>query len=1320
MDFTKEDLAHLRQMIGDWWPQEKYELEVTFGGGNVSSATFMNVFKRLKSKYTQVDVDSEEKLNILLKKNDLRFTLPDFSDIEKYCKDNIINDKDYEVITKTRIASSNDLSMKEYNAKFKMRKEETEIPKEKVELVLSTWGTTDKAFRLIKRWSFVDGTNPADSALQFDLSMVRSSARDKQGQYHMVKTFNEMPFTRSLPTYEIEVELKKNPGLAFPEGISAEEKKKIAVNHYLTRLVKGVGEVLRGIQQNILLIRKSEEDRVLLEYLGLTKLEQETARGRFAFRGVKPVTMLLENLDKKGVKNKANLRDGFNVTDKADGLRVHAFCDETGELFMIDMAGHVYRTGLRRQACANTLLDGEWITTDKDDAPIQQLLLFDYYMNGNRDISKKPFYAENERGDVLEDTRHSYMKKWIENWSGGDGYEITIPGYRDKKQQLLQVSMKEFFFGKKGDDSIFKAAEDCYANAMRKMYKTDGLIFTSNEKALPTAPGGAFYSQLKWKPSHDNTIDFAVIFEKNPLDASEDKIYKDAAHGEYKKLILCVGSDTNEFTVNPRIAVLDNKWPFPKEQKNVYKAVEFMPKDYSESLASTCYCKVQMDDEVDIEYVTCESGEIIQDKSIIEMRYDPSQEAGWRWIPMRVRHDKTQKYLAVKGQVGKGIVGTLNNEHVANDTWNSIYNPITLGMITSGSMSPDPEEIAAILSAKAQIQTVRYTAQFTISKNAQEYLKPMRSFHNRWIKNEVLLQPTLTGTEESSKTLIDLSVGKAGDLMKWKQIMPKFVLGIDIAEEDIIDKDNGAYSRVLDMWMRPHNDGGGKDSMPPCIFVVGDSSKRILTGEAGKNPEESRILRTLFGERDSISDHPYVNEYRGILRDGADVVSCMFAIHYFFESEKKFNGFLQNVKDTLKLNGYFVCCCFDGDEVVKLLSEKKEGDDTTVTGKVDGDVLWYIKKKYEDEQVNGSTGLIPFGVSIEAFVASIGAPYTEYLVSKDLLIEKMKSIGCSLLAPDELKELGLGASTNLFSKSFEMAKTQKMSFGLERKEFEVVRQFSFLNRWFIFKRTSDGTDVVPAEEAPAGLRPGPSGPVRLEQAASAPAQGDTFGDDAAAAIDAAAGPIVARPPEPEQIYVFAHNSVIGGKADKERRYLSLIAPFTIRTPVEYREEGETEAYPTIAHFLAAMKYRFASSKPKKATDFTVEGPIYTAGQTDVKIAQAGTEKAKNTGYYKLLDSQLAAITSLLKTPNQYKASFDEEGWIDFKDDLLRYALTERYNNDAQFKKIILAQKDANKYLLFKSQPGEPDEDRGGDFKKGRVEGENKVGKILMELAKFPW
>jgi hypothetical protein len=97
--------------------------------------------------------------------------------------------------------------MKEYNAKFKMRKEETEIPKEKVELVLSTWSTTDKAFRLIKRWSFVDGTNPADSALQFDLSMVRSSARDKQGQYHMVKTFNEMPFTRSLPTYEIEVEL---------------------------------------------------------------------------------------------------------------------------------------------------------------------------------------------------------------------------------------------------------------------------------------------------------------------------------------------------------------------------------------------------------------------------------------------------------------------------------------------------------------------------------------------------------------------------------------------------------------------------------------------------------------------------------------------------------------------------------------------------------------------------------------------------------------------------------------------------------------------------------------------------------------------------------------------------------------------------------------------------------------------------------------------------------------------------------------------------------------------------------------------------------
>jgi predicted dehydrogenase len=56
----------------------------------------------------------------------------------------------------------------------------------------------------------------------------------------------------------------------------------------------------------------------------------------------------------------------------------------------------------------------------------------------------------------------------------------------------------------------------------------------------------------------------------------------------------------------------------------------------------------------------------------------------------------------------------------------------------------------------------------------------MRSFHNDWIKYQVLLKSVLGG-ERKQKILIDLACGKGGDLHKWEKLMPKFVLGIDYA-----------------------------------------------------------------------------------------------------------------------------------------------------------------------------------------------------------------------------------------------------------------------------------------------------------------------------------------------------------------------------------------------------------------------------------------------------------------------------------------------------------------------------------------------------------
>jgi hypothetical protein len=51
----------------------------------------------------------------------------------------------------------------------------------------------------------------------------------------------------------------------------------------------------------------------------------------------------------------------------------------------------------------------------------------------------------------------------------------------------------------------------------------------------------------------------------------------------------------------------------------------------------------------------------------------------------------------------------------------------------------------------------------------------------------------------------------------------------------------------------------------------------------------------------------------------------MFTLHYFFEDVSKVNGWLKNLASTVKVGGFFVGCCFDGDEVLRLLRQTPVG-----------------------------------------------------------------------------------------------------------------------------------------------------------------------------------------------------------------------------------------------------------------------------------------------------------------------------------------------------------------------------------------------------------
>jgi hypothetical protein len=87
----------------------------------------------------------------------------------------------------------------------------------------------------------------------------------------------------------------------------------------------------------------------------------------------------------------------------------------------------------------------------------------------------------------------------------------------------------------------------------------------------------------------------------------------------------------------------------------------------------------------------------------------------------------------------------------------------------------------------------------------------------------------------------------------------------------------------------------------------------------------------------------------GRLSSGADGFMCMFALHYFFEKQESFNGFLQNIDDTLKVGGYFVGTAFDGQSVFNFLRGVEKGKSRS--GVDQSTVVWEIRKEYEADEL---------------------------------------------------------------------------------------------------------------------------------------------------------------------------------------------------------------------------------------------------------------------------------------------------------------------------------------------------------------------------------
>jgi len=769
------------------------------------------------------------------------------------------------------------------------------------------------------------------------------------------------------------------------------------------------------------------------------------------------------------------------------------------------------------------------------------------------------------------------------------------------------------------------------------------LIFTPNASSLPKGKG-SWAAQLKWKPAEENTVDFLVIME------SEDsmKLNNDAIV-LCKTLHLYVGSDANIQFRDVRKTVLEEESIAPPTDRVQYKPVEFIS-DPFDPYASVCYVPVE-----EGKIYTNRTRDVIPDRSIVEMAYHPENPIGFRWEPTRVRWDKTGQFQS--GEFKR----TFNNDRTAQSIWTSIHEPITKEMICTGSLFPKSE--------MADMAKLYYKV--GVSKFDTKLTKGLQSFHNKYIKDKILLHSTLHSFKEPK--LLDMSCGKGGDLQKWVRNGAHFVLGCDIAESGLIDPRDSIYKRYIEQIQ----ERGGRDRVAPMVFVQADASKLYADGTAGMTPADRAILRSLWGHPEPTVPS-MVRKLEGIASSGFHIVSFMFSLHYMFRDRAMFDGWLMNLGASLQTDGYFIGCCFDGDTIAKKLQAVPEGQ--VLVGAQKSTTLWSIRKQYDDSY----TGVLPatdegLGRAISVYFASIGEEHQEYLMSFPYLVKRLREIGCELLTEEEYRTIGLRNSTALFETSHEMA----MEHGEIYPMIPEIQEYSYFHRWFIFKRKTNAVVAPPSNHTSPALVIRPA-----EDEAPAPIlMREVAPPEDLIELDAIPEP--AEPPKEDLISLDGEVETVSGpilkfyekSVEKDdlkiknkgwAKYISSAAPF------EFHDRSDSSlTYPNLEAAMASEKFKL-STKPEL-------GPSLFSKLNDLSEIRKKVKEVKKYG-------------------------FNQEAWDEQKEDILDEYIFQRYQVDEEFQRILEAVKEQKVRLVFYTGPTAANELGGG------LEGENLYGRALMSLV----
>jgi len=151
---------------------------------------------------------------------------------------------------------------------------------------------------------------------------------------------------------------------------------------------------------------------------------------------------------------------------------------------------------------------------------------------------------------------------------------------------------------------------------------------------------------------------------------------------------------------------------------------------------------------------------------------------------------------------------------------------------------------------------------------------PLKQYHN-----EVKLQ-LIRQFATNAGSLLDLCCGRGGDIFKWIRCNVRSVLGLDISMKELVE----AKKRL-------------------------EAAKR----KRGTNALEAQFKHVAcLGTKEMNWDKKF------------DVVTCMFAIHYFFVNVTAAKMFFKNVAAAIKPGGHFIATFPSGKQVLAALNLKDE------------------------------------------------------------------------------------------------------------------------------------------------------------------------------------------------------------------------------------------------------------------------------------------------------------------------------------------------------------------------------------------------------------